>query len=105
MGGATADLLGSEASRTPLSFGLGPTALGVVNNSELSTDPEIRFRYEIAMADQKGLSDDNGTSSTRALASTSFDFDAESRMSGAIVGRDFGDNEDVSCCCIGTING
>ncbi|KAK9138226.1 hypothetical protein Sjap_008820 [Stephania japonica] len=40
--------------------------------AQLSTDPKIRFRYEIAMADQRGPSDDSGASSTRAVSVNEF---------------------------------
>ncbi|KAK9137604.1 hypothetical protein Sjap_008198 [Stephania japonica] len=43
-----------------------------VTLDQLSTDLEIRFRYEIAMADQKGPSDDSGASSTRAVSIEAF---------------------------------
>ncbi|KAK9123267.1 hypothetical protein Sjap_012869 [Stephania japonica] len=51
---------------------VGATRAASTGVDALSTDPEIRFRYEIAMADQKGPSDDSGTSSTRAVSIDEF---------------------------------
>ncbi|KAK9103217.1 hypothetical protein Sjap_020471 [Stephania japonica] len=66
----TRDLHGSRPGVPKCIGNLGPSQF--VSELKLSTDPETRFRYRIEITDQRGLNDDSGTSSPRAVSIEEF---------------------------------